>query len=119
MAAYAGYQAERWFEPGTGVAGGRTAATLVVLLVSLWTLGILARPLVRWKLGLLVAMAAIVALVVLVPALGHDVVLLVLTPTAFLVAAVVGVTGVVLVELVDRLAGRPTYGHDAHVPSQP
>ena len=43
--------------------------------------------------------------------------LLVLTATAFLVAAVVGVTGVVLVELVDRLAGRPASRHDAHVPS--
>jgi cation-transporting ATPase E len=112
LSAHAGYLAERWLEPGTGVAGARTAATIVVLVVGLWTLGILARPLAAWKVGLLAAMAGVAALVILVPALAHDVVLLVLTPTVLLIAAAVGVVGAVLVEVVDRLVGHPAARHD-------
>jgi hypothetical protein len=57
--------------------------------------------------------------VVLVPALGQDVVLLVLTPTVFLIAVVVGFVGVALVELVDRLAGRPAARYDVPLQAHP
>ncbi|WP_344687919.1 cation-translocating P-type ATPase [Blastococcus jejuensis] len=110
--AYAGYLAARWLEPGTGVAGARTTATFVVLVVALWTLVILARPLAPWKLGLLGAMAGVVVLVAIVPALAEGIVLLVITPTALAVAAVVGAAGALLVELADRLVGHPAARHD-------
>lgn len=104
--AYAGYLAARWLEPGTGVAGARTTATFVVLVVALWTLVILARPLVSWKLGLLAAMAGVVVLVAVVRPLSEGIVLLVITPTALAVAAVVGAVGAMLVELAGRTVRR-------------
>jgi cation-transporting ATPase E len=119
LSAHAGYLGERWLEPDTGVAGARTAATLVVLVVGLWTLGILARPMAAWKIMLMTAMAGVVAVVVLVPALGQDVVLLVLTPTVLLIAAVVGVVGAALAELVDRLVGHPAARHDGGARGRP
>jgi cation-transporting ATPase E len=104
VAAFGGYAATRWLDPGSGVAGGRTTAMLVVLVVALWTLSILARPLVAWKLALVAAMAAIAVAVVVTPPLADDVLMLVLTPTGVAVAAVTGAAGAVLVELVHRLA---------------
>src|SRR3954454_15928131 len=106
VAAYLGYAAERWLEPAAGVAGARTAATVVVLVVALWTLVVLARPLVAWKLGLVAAMAGIVAVVLVVPVLRDDVLLLTVTPTTFLVAVPLGAAGAVLVEVVGRRARR-------------
>ena len=70
VAAYIGYRATRLLDSGAGVAGGRTTATLVVLIISLWTLLVLARPLAGWKLALVAAMAGIVAVVVAVPRTG-------------------------------------------------
>jgi len=45
VAAYVGYRATRLLESNAGVPEGRTTATLIVLIVSLWTLLVLARPL--------------------------------------------------------------------------
>jgi cation-transporting ATPase E len=98
-AAYAGYAAERWLEPSTGVAGGRTTATLVVVLVALWTLVLVARPLHPWKLALVAAMAAIVAVVVAVPPLAEGVFLFRLTTTDVVLAVVIGAVGAALVEV--------------------
>ncbi len=47
-AAYGGYALARWLDPASGVAGARTTATVVVLVVALWTLVILAA---RWWPG--------------------------------------------------------------------
>ncbi len=102
-AAYAGYATTRALDPGTGVAAARTTATVVVLMVALWTLVILARPLAAWKLVLVGAMAGIVALVLLVPELGKGIVLLEVTPAVLLTAAPIGVAGAVLVEVAERL----------------
>ena len=99
VAAYIGYRATRLLDSGAGVAGGRTTATLVVLIISLWTLLVLARPLAGWKLALVAAMAGIVAVVLAVPALAHGVFLLDITPLRLLIAAVIGAAGAVLVEL--------------------
>jgi cation-transporting ATPase E len=108
-AAYVGYRTARWLDPGGGVAGGRTTATLVVLVVSLWTLLVLARPLKGWKLALVAVMAGVAALVVAVPALGNGIFLLSPTPLRVGVALAVGAAGAVLVELsyraVERLLG--------------
>jgi len=99
VAAYLGYRATRFFEEGATVAEGRTTATLVVLIVSLWTLLILARPLAGWKLALVASMAGGVALIVAVPPLAHGIFLLDVTPMRLLTAAIIGGAGAVLVEL--------------------
>jgi cation-transporting P-type ATPase E len=101
--AYAGYAVARWLDPGAGVGGARTAATLVVLVVALWTLVVLARPLRAWKIGLVLAMAGIAALVVVLPPLGEGIVLLQVTPEVVGIAAVLGASGAVLVELSSRV----------------
>jgi cation-transporting ATPase E len=99
VAAYVGYRATRLIESDATVAEGRTTATLIVLIVSLWTLLVLARPLAGWKLALVAAMAGAVALVVSIPPLAHGVFLLDVTPLRLLVAAVIGAGGALLVEL--------------------
>jgi cation-transporting ATPase E len=101
--AYAAYAASRWLDPGAGVAGARTTATLVVLVVALWTVGVLARPLAAWKVGLIAAMAAVAALCFAVPVLRGDLLLLRLTPYTFVLAATLGAAGALLVEAVHRL----------------
>ncbi|MGY1605037.1 HAD-IC family P-type ATPase [Geodermatophilus sp. SYSU D00815] len=105
-AAYAGYAATRWLDPASGVAGARTTATLVVLVVALWTLVILARPLAAWKVALVCAMVGVVVLVLAVPALAADVVLLRLSPGVLLTGTAVGGAAAALVELAAR-AGAP------------
>jgi len=107
-AAYAGYRTTRLMEDGATVAEGRTTATLVVLIVSLWTLLILARPLAGWKLALVAAMAGGVALIVAVPPLGHSIFLLDTTPQRLLVAAIIGAIGAFLVELSSRAVALAT-----------
>ena len=60
--AYLGYEATRVLELGSDVAGPRTTATLIVLMVSLWTLIVLARPITGWKLPLVASMAGLASL---------------------------------------------------------
>jgi cation-transporting ATPase E len=100
--AYLGYQATRVLDHGTDVAQARTTATLIVLIVSLWTLLVLARPLSGWKLALVAAMAAGVALIVAIPLLGHDIFLLDVSPLRLAIAGVLGAGGAVFVELTHR-----------------
>jgi cation-transporting ATPase E len=103
IGAYAGYAGTRWVDPAAGVAAARTTATLVVLIIALWTLVVLARPLHAWKLGLVLAMAGIAAVVVALPPVGERLVLLQVTPEVVLIAAVLGASGAVLVELSSRV----------------
>jgi cation-transporting ATPase E len=110
LAAYAGYTAARWLEAGTGVAGARTAATTVVLIVALWTLVILARPLMAWKVVLVAALVGLVVVVFAVPPLAQGVVLLELSPQALLIGATVGVPAAMLVELAGRFRARSPLG---------
>ncbi|MBV9592478.1 MAG: HAD-IC family P-type ATPase [Actinobacteria bacterium] len=105
VAAYLGYQAVRVFESHPDVAAARTAAALVVLVVSLYTLLVLARPLKPWKLGLVVLMAGAVALIAVIPPLAHGVFLLDLSVGRVSVAIVLGVAGAVLVEVAYRTVG--------------
>jgi len=106
-AAYSAYVATRWLDPSAGVAGARTTVTLVVLVVALWTLGILARPLTAWKAALVGAMVGVVVLVLAVPALTEGVFLLQLSPGVLMLAAAIGAPAAALVELGTRLSGRP------------
>jgi cation-transporting ATPase E len=107
-AAYGGYAAARTFDPETGVAGARTASTVVVLIVALWTLVILARPLVAWKLALIGTMTGVVVLVLLIPALGSAIFLLEVTPRVLMTAVPLGAVAALLVELVERRASTDT-----------
>lgn len=102
LSSYAGYRTSRLLESGITAQQARTTATLVVLIVALWTLLVLARPLAGWKLALVATMASLAALVVFVPQLGHGIFLLEVTPLRLGIAAVVGGCGAVLVELSHR-----------------
>ncbi len=106
--AYVGYALARQLEPGAELVAARSTTTVVVLVVALWTLAVLARPLAVWKVGLLVAMAALVALVTAVPALGAQVFLLHPALDLLLLGIGVGAAGAVLVEVVHRLTSRWT-----------
>jgi cation-transporting ATPase E len=114
-AAYAGYAVTRWLLPEGGVAAARTTATIVVLLVGLWTLVILARPLTAWKTGLVASMAGVAFLVVAVPVVAESIVLLSVSIRSLAIAAGIGAVGAVLVEVSHRAlpvsaaaAGRPS-----------
>ncbi|HEU5266048.1 MAG TPA: HAD-IC family P-type ATPase [Jatrophihabitans sp.] len=100
--AYVGYQLIRAVDPSAGVDGGRTVATLIVLICSWWVLLVLARPLAGWKLLLVAAMAGIVAVIVVVPVLATDVFLLHPTPLRVTMALVLGGAGVIAIELAYR-----------------
>ena len=100
--AYIGYQSTRLIDHGSDVAEARTTATLIVLIVSLWTLLVLARPLAGWKLALVAGLAAAAALIVAIPALARGVFLLDVTPLRLAIAGIIGAAGAVLVELTHR-----------------
>ena len=114
VAAYLGYRATRMIEAPATVAEGRTTATLVVLIVSMWTLVILARPLAGWKLALVATMIGAVALIVAVPALGHGIFLLDVTWQRLALAGAIGACGAFLVELSYRAVA--LVAHDAQAP---
>ena len=102
ISAYLGFQATRILGGGTDVAAERTTATLIVLIVSLWTVLVLARPLNRWKLVLVLAMAASVSAIAAVPPIARGIFLLELTPLRVVIALTIGTGGAALVEISHR-----------------
>jgi cation-transporting ATPase E len=102
VSAYAGYAATILLDRGSDVAQGRTTATLTVLIISMWTVLVLARPLTGWKLMLVAGLAVVVAVIVAVPALGQGIFLLEVTPLRLAIAAIIGAAGALLVELTHR-----------------
>ncbi|MGY1731616.1 HAD-IC family P-type ATPase [Geodermatophilus sp. SYSU D01045] len=102
---YAGYALTRQLQPGGGVAAARTTALLTVLVVALWTVVVLARPLTPGRVVLVASLAAVVVLVLSVPVLREDVLLLDLTPTTLLLGTGLGAAGALLVEVVSRVPG--------------
>jgi cation-transporting ATPase E len=119
LAAYAGFGLTRLLDPSAGVDGGRTTATLVVLLVSLWTVLVLARPLTGWKMALVATLAAVIALIVAIPTLATSVFLLHPTAERILIATAVGALGCLLVEIAARVMGSATRSNpDAAAPRQ-
>jgi cation-transporting ATPase E len=102
VAAFVGYTVIRATDSTAGVDGGRTVATLVVLICALWTLLVLARPLVGWKIALVGGMVLIIAIIVSVPAFATSIFLLQPTATRVLTAVVIGVIGAALVEAAYR-----------------
>ncbi len=102
LAAYAGYRATRVLVPGSGVSEGRTTATIVIVIISLWTVMVAARPLAGWKLALVSGLAAAGAVAVLVPVLARGLFLLATTPVILLLAAALGAVGAAAVEASHR-----------------
>lgn len=102
LSAYGAYEWIRHVDHGGGVTAARTAATLAIVTVSLWTLSILARPLKTWKLALVAVMVAAVIFIIVTP-LAKDVFLLEITSERLLTGLAVGAVGATLVELVTRL----------------
>jgi cation-transporting ATPase E len=101
--AYAGYRITRWLETDATVAAGRTTACIIVLIISLWTVSVLARPLAGWKVALVAGVAGIAALIVAIPVFAHDIFLMDVTGERVLTAVCVGAVGAVLVEIAYRL----------------
>ncbi|MGW4115928.1 HAD-IC family P-type ATPase [Actinosynnema sp. NPDC004786] len=109
LAAFAGDLAIRALDPSGGTAAGRTVATVVVLVASLWTLSLLARPLAGWKVVLLAGLATAAAVILAVPLLATDVFLLAVTPQRLLVGLAIGAVAAAAVELVGRVVLRPVH----------
>jgi cation-transporting ATPase E len=86
----------------------RTGATLVLLVVGLWVLGILARPWNWWRLTLVASMGAAAVGAFLVPFVREFFALEVPTPTTAVLVLVAGGVGCALVELVHRAGRRRT-----------
>lgn len=108
LAAYAGYRVTRLLDPGAGVAEGRTTATFVIVIVSLWSVAVLARPLNGWKLALVTTLAGVAAVIAAVPPIGRTAFLLTTTPLDLAVAGVVGIAGVGFVEITHRAVAAMT-----------
>ena len=92
------------------VRGARTTGTLIVLVILLWTLLVLARPLAGCKPALVTTMTGVAAMIVAVPALGTGVFLLNPAPLPLLVEAVAGAAGATLAEVSCRAAALATRG---------
>jgi cation-transporting ATPase E len=114
VAAYAAYRIARAVDSQAGVSGGRTTAAMTVLVIALWVLLVLARPLAGWKLALVATLAGAVALIVAVPGLAH-IFLLYPTPLRLAVAAIVGGIGAALVEVTFRVVNFATRDRAAAV----
>jgi cation-transporting ATPase E len=100
--AFTGYKIIRAVDSTAGVTGGRTVATLVVLICALWTLLAIARPLAGWKVAMVAAIIGVAALIVVIPAFATDVFLLHPTPQRVLVGVLTGAVGAGLVEIAHR-----------------
>jgi cation-transporting ATPase E len=104
-AAYAGFAATRRLVPDAGTAEARTTATVVVVVVALWTLAILARPLTARKSALIAALVAAAALFVGFPGPAESILLLRVAPPSLALGAVIGALGAFLVEVAHLVTG--------------
>jgi cation-transporting P-type ATPase E len=91
---------------GAAIAEARTAATVVLLLISLWIVGRVARPLQAWKVLLILAMAGAGALAFLLP-LGRFVYGVGLMQTAtWFASTLIAAAAVVALEVALRVVSR-------------
>jgi cation-transporting ATPase E len=81
------------------VTESRTAAALVVIVIALWILAILARPIDWWRGLLVVAMVLSVATILAVPAFRQFYALALPSGTMLAEGAAIAVIGIVLIEL--------------------
>ncbi|HEX6248173.1 MAG TPA: HAD-IC family P-type ATPase [Nocardioidaceae bacterium] len=94
-------------ETDIGVFAARTAATVVLFSVGMTILTLLMQPLERWKVGLLVALVAVFAALLLLPGARELFALSPLPPLVWASAAVIVGVAAVLLLLVWRLASDP------------
>jgi len=88
----------RLLDPTAGVDGGRTTATITVLIASLWIVTVLARPLTGWTALLVAALAGVSAVIVATPALATTIFLLHPTPNRNRLALEIATVACVLIE---------------------
>ena len=100
--AYAGFRLVAWLDPAGGAAAIRTVVTLVIAVAALWVLMIMSRPVAGWKLLLVAAMAAAIALVFAVPPLAGRVFLMEPTLPRVLIGVAVGAVCALAIELTTR-----------------
>ena len=91
---------------GEGSAGGRTAATLTLIICGLWVLTLTARPLVYWRIGLIFLVAAGAAIGILVPFVREFFALDWPGGQPWIVLAVVCISACILIEIVFQLTKR-------------
>ena len=84
----------------------RTAAFVAIMVIGLWVLVMLARPLKGWKLALIATMAGLFALAMVVP-WSHDFFKLDIPTTTLGIALALGTGGAMVVGLVARRAFGP------------
>lgn len=109
-AAYTGFGLTRLLDPAAGVDGGRTTATLTVLIASLWIVTVLARPLTRWTALLVAALAGVSAVIVATPVLATNIFLLHPTPNRVLLALAIATAACLLIEATHRVLTRRAEG---------
>ena len=102
-----------YLRPLVGTVDARSASTLVLIGVSLWVVGVQARPLAGWKVALIAALAGCAALAVAVPWVRDFFALEVPTASEAVVVGVAVVVGWAAIEtvhrvLTPRLAGAST-----------
>ena len=100
--AYLGVRLIGRFDPAGGAVAVRTVVTLVIAVAARWVLVIMARPLAGWKVALVAAMAAGVALVFAIPPLASRVFLMEPTTSRILLGLAIGIVCAVLIELTTR-----------------
>ncbi|MDR1999799.1 MAG: cation-translocating P-type ATPase [Frankiaceae bacterium] len=103
---YAGYRISRAVESGSSVAEGRTTGTIVVLVISMWTLSVLARPLAAWKAALVATMVGAVTVIVLIPPLASGIFLMEVSARRLIIGLSIGLCGAAAVEAAYRLGRR-------------
>lgn len=91
------------FSAATELDEARTATTLTVLVLSLWVLSILARPLDRWRGLVVAAMVSLTVLVFLSPASRDFFALAIPRGELLLVVLVVVAVGIVVLEVIYRV----------------
>ncbi|HWO61465.1 MAG TPA: HAD-IC family P-type ATPase, partial [Umezawaea sp.] len=67
VATFTAYWTSRAVDNGTTAAQDSTTAVITLFVIALWVLGVVARPLVWWKIALVATMAALFLLALLVP----------------------------------------------------
>jgi cation-transporting ATPase E len=102
-AAFGAYAADRY--AGGSLMESRTVATLTLVVVGLWILGIMARPLTRWRFALLAALTAGLGLVLVIGPVRRFFALEYVPGPALGIVVLAVLGGIVLVELGLRVAG--------------
>jgi cation-transporting ATPase E len=84
----------------------RTAALIVLGVVSLWVLYSLTRPLVRWQVGLVLSMVGLMTALIAIPKTRHMLELDIPATEVWLMVVAAAATGVALLEVAWRMSAR-------------